>query len=117
MNHFLLYAHDTSKETGQFSLQTTISSKLKDFSQQGNIYNLVKTYQTHTHSKTRIKYRKMSCTFTFGHFFTEKTIIAKPLSEEIDKDECYEIFKRRDATLTKVKNFIDQYLRLDYIIA
>ena len=87
-----------------------VSAVLPDPVHSPSLHNLVKTYQTHAHSKTFRKYRNMSCRFNFGHFFTEKTIIAKPLSEDMDRDEIYEVLKRRDVTLTKVKNFIDQYL-------
>ena len=87
-----------------------VSAVLPDPVHSPTLNYLVKTYQIHAHSKTCRKYRNMSCRFNFGHFFTEKTIVAKPLSEDMDRDESYEILKQRDATLTKVKNFIDQYL-------
>ena len=35
------------------------------------LYDLVKTYQTHAHSKTCRKYKNLQCRFNFGQFFTE----------------------------------------------
>ena len=74
------------------------------------LHNLVKTYQTHTHSKTCRKYKNLACRFNFGHFFTEKTIVAEPLPTSMDKAEKNRVFKNRESILTKVKKFIDEFL-------
>ena len=55
------------------------------------LHDLVKTYQTHTLSKTYRKYKNLACRFNFGHFFTEKTIVAEPLPKNIDEEEKKEI--------------------------
>ena len=74
------------------------------------LHNLVRSYQTHTHSKTCRKYKNIACRFNFGHFFTERTIIAKPLHCDVDKDEKKIVLKKREAILSKVKEFINKYL-------
>ena len=51
-----------------------ISAALPD-TNQNEIFELVKTYQIHRHSKTCRKYRNYSCRFHFGKFFCERTII------------------------------------------
>ena len=73
------------------------------------LHNLVKTYQTHTHSKTCRKYKNLACRFNFGHFFTEKTIVAEPLPTTMDKAEKDRVFKNRESILTKVKKFINEF--------
>ena len=45
---------------------------------------LVKMYQKHSHSKTCCKYKNVGCRFNFGHFFTDRTIIAEPLNDDLD---------------------------------
>ena len=50
------------------------------------------------------------CRFTFGHFFTEKKIVAEPLPKSMDKVEKNRAFKNRECILTKVKKFIDESL-------
>ena len=41
-----------------------------------HLYQLVKTFQIHCHSKTCHKYKNSKCHFKFGHFSTDKTINA-----------------------------------------
>jgi len=70
------------------------------------LYHLVTTYQTHRHSKSCRKYKSQSCRYHFGKFFTEKTIIALPLDDNLpNKDE---ILKMRKTILSLVKEYIDQ---------
>lgn len=46
-----------------------------------DLYKLVSTYQTHSHSKSCRKYKKKKCRYSFGKFFTDHTIVAEPLPE------------------------------------
>ena len=51
------------------------------------LHDLVKTYQTHAHSKTCRQYKNLACGFNLCHFFTERTVIAKPLPEDMNEEE------------------------------
>ena len=46
------------------------------------LHELVSTYQKHTHCETCRKYKNIPCRFNFGQFFTQKTMVAKPLSDD-----------------------------------
>ena len=43
------------------------------------LFEFVKTFQVHRHSKTCSKHRNDKCRFNFGKFFTYRTIVAEPL--------------------------------------
>ena len=72
--------------------------------------NLVKKFQVHHHSKTCKKYKEKECRFGYGQFFSRKTIIAKPLSEQLLPSEKAKILGDQKVILIKVKNFIDANL-------
>ena len=91
-------------------LDEHVSASLPDPVTSPDLYKVVNTYQTHTHSKTCRKYRNLACRFNFGHIFTEKTIVAQPLAAEINDLEKSKILKQREIVLSKVKIFIDQTL-------
>ena len=74
------------------------------------LHTLVKTYQTHTHSKMCRKYRNLSCRFNFGHYFTERTIISKPISENMIEEDRKAFLRNREPLLSKVKDFINKSL-------
>ena len=84
-----------------------IAAYLPDPSDSPKLHELVRTYQTHSHSKTCRKYKNLQCRFNFGHFFTEKTVIAKPLTCEMNELEKSRKLKQRSTVLTKVKHFIN----------
>ena len=56
-----------------------------------NLSQLVKTYQTHHHSKSCRKYKNIECRYSFGKFFCERTIVASPLSDTITEDEKIDV--------------------------
>ena len=58
------------------------------------LYDLVLMYQKHSHSRTCKKYKNISCKFNFGQFFTNETVVSKPL------------LKRRNDILCAVKEKI-----------
>ena len=91
-------------------LDEHVSASLPDPVFSPELYKLVKTYQTHTHSKTGRKYKSLACRFNFGHFFTDKTIVAKPLSSEMDDLETSKVLQEREVILNKVKCFINEVL-------
>ena len=86
------------------------NTQLPDPQNDSEHFELVKTYKVHSHSKTCWKYNKNECCFSYGRFFTEKTIIAKPFDSEIGKDKKQEILTWRNAVLGKVKDYIDDNL-------
>ena len=73
------------------------------------LYELVKQYQTHKHSKSCIKYKNKLCRYGFGKFFKEKKFVVEPFEDLIKDVERYH-FLKRDAILSKVNDFINKYL-------
>ena len=87
-----------------------IRTDLPDPYSEPDLYELVKTYQIHRHSKTCRKYRNEKCGFHFGKFFTSRTIIAQLLSDSLSVDKKNEIMQNRKQLLKKVKQYIDTKL-------
>ena len=52
----------------------------------------------------------ITCRFNFGHFFTDRTIVSSPLSDDLPEDEMEKILHERKEILGKVKGYIDEYL-------
>ena len=69
-----------------------------------------KTYQVFTHSRTCWKNNKNECRFSYGHYFTEKTTIAKPLNSKFSNEDKQEILTWRNTLLSQVKSYIDNNL-------
>ena len=91
-------------------VKKTINAQQPDPQNDSEFFELVKTYQVHSHSRTCFKHKKNECRFSYGQFFTEKTIIAKPVDSEISKDKKQEMLTQRNATLGKVISYIDDNL-------
>ena len=72
------------------------------------LHELVATYQKHTHSKTCRKYKNIPCRFNFGQFFTHKTIVAKPLSDDLSEEQKSWTLTRRADILRAVKSTINE---------
>ena len=112
--HCLLWAKDMptlSNETlPQYEefVDSVVSADIPK--ENSELSNLVKKFQVHHHSKTCKKYKEKECRFGYGQFFSYKTIIAKPLSEQLLPSEKAEILGKQKIILTKVKNFIDTNL-------
>lgn len=70
----------------------------------------MKKYQTHSHSKTCRKYRNIACRFNFGQFFTDRTIVAEPLPQDMDEEMKTNILTRRKDILSLMKQKIDDVL-------
>ena len=68
-------------------LDSKIQAYLPDEAMYPELYNFVKTYQVHKHSKSCCKYKNVSCRYGYGRYFTEWTIIAKPIN--IPDDSVY----------------------------
>ena len=71
---------------------------------------MVNFYQKHTHSKTCRKYKNIKCRFNFGQFFTNRTIIAEPLPDNIADELKQPILEKQKEILTSVKEKINSVL-------
>ena len=74
------------------------------------LHNLVKMYQKHNHSKACRKYKNIQCRFNFGQFFTNSTIIAEPLPDDLDETNKTNLLQKRKEILSLVKQEIDHFL-------
>ena len=88
-----------------------IVAQLPDHLKEPQLFELVRTYQVHAHSRTCWKYNKNECRFWYGWYFTEKVIIVKPLDSQLSNDEKEGALIWRNALLKKVKGYIDINLK------
>ena len=93
-----------------------ISAELQDKSSKPTMFELVKNFQLHRHSKSYQKFSNGKSRFNFCRFFTERTIVAKLLSERLTEHEKAEIIFVRSTILNKVKANIDSELNSSNII-
>ena len=91
-------------------IEKTINAQLLDNLNDPELFELVKTYHVYTHSRTCWKCNKNECRFSYGRYFTEKTIIAKPLDSQFNNEENQEILTWRNILLCQVKSCIDNNL-------
>ena len=74
------------------------------------LYDLAGTYEKHNHSKTCRKYKNVPRRFNFGQFFTNRTVVAEPLSHELDEELKTNLLSERNEVLILVKEEIDREL-------
>ena len=79
-----------------------------------DLFQLVKTYQTHHHSKSCRKYKNIECRYSFGKFFCDRTIVASPLPDVLTPDERNDILHKKKEILSKVKQYINKRLDPKY---
>ena len=91
-------------------LDSIVRADLPNYQNEPELYQLVKTYQIHRHFKTCHKYKNEKCRFRFGKYFTDETIVAEPLPENISEQEKLEIMQKRNKVLETVKKYIDTEL-------
>ena len=91
-------------------IEKTINAHLPDHLNDPELFELVKTYQFHSYSRTYGKYNKNECRFSHGRFFTEKAIIAKPLPSRFSNEEKQENLTGRNTLLSQVKSYVDNNL-------
>ena len=91
-------------------IEKTINIQFPDHFLSPEFFELVTTYQVHAHSRTYWKYNKNVCRFSYGWYFTEKTIIAKPLDCKISSDEKKGILTWRNALWKQVETYINNNL-------
>ena len=72
------------------------------------LYELVKTYQIHRHSKTCRK--NDNCRFHFGQFFTGRTTVPKLVNSDLSDVKKKEILTERYNILNIVSDRINEYL-------
>lgn len=87
-----------------------VHAYLPNVQQDTELHELVKSYQKHSHSKTCRKYKNTKCRFNFGHFFTNRTIVAEPLSDDLDEEVKANAIEKQKHILSSVKQKIDEVL-------
>lgn len=95
-------------------VDSIIKCELPNNETNSNLYKLVSMFQTHSHSKSCRKYKNKNCRYSFGKFFTDHTIIAEPLPDNISKEEEEIRLRERKNILEKVKLYIDTHLNPRY---
>ena len=101
--------HETKQDYIDF-IDARVQAYLPDNSIDSELYELVGTYQKHNHSKTCRKYRNIPCRFNFGQFFTKRTVVAEPLSQELNEELKTKLLTKRNEVLSLVKEEIDKVL-------
>ena len=91
-------------------VDAVVSAYVPDPNDNHELYMLVTTYQVHSHSKSCLKYKNTDCRYNFGRYFTNRTIVAVPLSTGLSEDKKTEIMQQRDNLLCKIKKYIDENL-------
>ena len=72
-------------------IEKTTNAQLSNHLNDSKLLELVNTYQGHGHSSTCWKYNKNECLLSYDQYFTEKTIIVKPLCSKFNNDEKREV--------------------------
>ena len=60
-------------------IDSILSDNLPSEKEDPLLHKLVKAFQVHWHSKTCHKYKNKPCRFHYERYFTDRTILAKPL--------------------------------------
>ena len=114
--HALIWTSDCPKLTSETKedyvdyIDQRVHAHLPNEDQDRELHELVKTYQKHSHSKTCRKYKNIKCRFNFGQFFTNRTIVAEPLSDDLDLEEKTNTLDKQKEILSLVKGKIDDLL-------
>ena len=74
------------------------------------LFDLVTTYQVHSHSKSCWKYKNEKCRSHLGKSFTERSIVSLPLQNHLPDPMKNNILNERELILLIVKNYIDTQL-------
>ena len=114
--HALIWTEDCPKLTSETKeayiefIDKHVQAYLPNKDDNPELHDLVNFYQKHTHSKTCRKYKNIKCRFNFGQFFTKRTIIAEPLSDDLGDELKQPILKKQKEILTSVKEKINTVL-------
>ena len=99
--HALIWTSDCPKLTSESKdayveyIDKHVQANLPDENDEPELYEMIKMYQKHNHSKTYRKYKNVSCRFNFGQFFTKQTIVAEPLDQNLDDESKSSLLNRR----------------------
>ena len=108
---WILNAPKIGNETEYLAfIEKSISANLPHPVEQPELFELVKSYQIHSHSRSCWQYKKNKCRFSYGRFFTDRAIISKPLNSDIPQKEKEKIMSWQRNILDKVKEYIDTNL-------
>lgn len=91
-------------------MDKSICTDLPDLKQEPKLFGLVKTFQIHCYIKICQKYKNGNCRFHYGSFFTDKTIIAERLPDEIPTIAKLTILEKWNFILKKMRTYIDEEL-------
>ena len=91
-------------------IEKTINAQLPDHLYNLELFELVKTYQVHVHSRICWKYNKNEGHFSSSCHFTEEKIIAKPSNSKFSNEEKQEILTWGNTLLRQLKSYIDNNL-------
>ena len=86
---WILNAPKLTKESKQEYIQwvdSIIRTDMPDPVSEAELFELVRTFQVHRHSKTCRKYWNDKCRFHFGKFFSSSTIVAEPLPNDMSEE-------------------------------
>ena len=83
-------------------VDSIVVATLPDVVADPDLFDLVVTYQIHSHSKWCRKYKNEMCQYHFGKLLTEKTIVARPLPDTMsDETKKGSVQKRWYSVLIK----------------
>ncbi|XP_044169485.1 uncharacterized protein LOC114973474 [Acropora millepora] len=114
--HALIWTEDCPKLTSETKeayiefIDKHVQASLPNKDDNPELHDLVNFYQKHTHSKTCRKYKNIKCRFNFGQFFSNRTIIAEPLPDDLADELKQPILKEQKEILTSVKEKINTVL-------
>ena len=101
---------DGSEETYIRYIDEHVQGSLPNKENDCEFHDLVNMYQKHTHSKSCKKYRNIPCRFNFGQFFTNQTVVSKPLPDDMPDEQKVVVLKRRNEIICCVKEKINEML-------
>ena len=101
--------HETKQDYKDY-VDQHVQAYLPDKDTNPELHELVKKYQTHSHSKSCRKYKNIACRFNFRQVFTDSTIVAEPLPDDLDEEIKAAALMRRKEILSLVKQKIDEVL-------
>lgn len=114
--HALIWTSDCPKLTQDTKqdyidyVNQHVQAYLPDKDKDPELYELVKKYQTHSHSKSCRKYKNIAYRFNFGQFFTDSTVVAEPLPNDMDEEIKAAVLAKRKEILCLVKQKVDEVL-------